>query len=147
MQYNFYMVLAPLAGVVAVLATIISWQRRKGKGFGSLTWLMLTICGFLLTNYLELITPTPDQTFFWVQMSYLFIPLIPLFWIRFALDYSGHRLLLQWEYFWVFCLVPAVTLLSAFEPSLQHLLWEEYSFKQVGTSYMVMYVSRHGVWF
>lgn len=147
MQYTIYLILAPLAGVFAILAAIISWQRRKGKGFGPLTWLMISITGFLFTNFFELITPRPDQTLFWVQVSYIFIPLIPLFWIRFALDYSGHYLLLQWKYFWVLCVVPAITTLCAFEPSLQYLLWKTYNFKQVGDNYLIMVVSEHGLWF
>jgi hypothetical protein len=97
-----------------------------------LTWLLVCICGFLLSNFLELITGTAQETFFWARVSYVFIPFIPVFWIRFALDYSGHRLFMQKKFFWALCLVPVVTILCAWAPSMQPLLWEEYVFEPVG---------------
>jgi PAS domain S-box-containing protein len=147
MQYTVYLILAPFAGIIALFSTVISWQRRKVSGFKSLTWLLVCVCGFLFCNILELITPTEQQTFLWVRLSYCFIPFLPIFWIRFALEYTGRDQLLDPQFFAILSIIPLVTFFSAVFPSMHYLLWREYRFESVGNGYMVMVVTKHGIWF
>ncbi|MCE1252442.1 MAG: hypothetical protein LWX83_02710, partial [Anaerolineae bacterium] len=100
MQYKIYLILAPIAGIISILSTIISWRRRKVTGFKSLTWILICVCGFLFCNYLELATPTEQETLLWAKLAYFFIPFFPVLWIRFAFEYTGRTFLLDRRGFW-----------------------------------------------
>jgi PAS domain S-box-containing protein len=147
MQYTVYLVLAPIAGVVSIASTIIAWRGRKVSGFISLIWLLICVTGFLVFNLLEFLTPTESATFFWARAAYLFVTFLPIFWIAFTLEYTGHLFWLKPSRFWVLCLIPLVTLICALYDPLLPLMWREYTFVNAGGSFLVLKVLHYGSWF
>jgi diguanylate cyclase (GGDEF)-like protein/PAS domain S-box-containing protein len=145
-QYTLYILLAPAAAAGSLAVAAYSWRSRTSPGAVPLTFYLLAVCGFLITNILELITITPQATLFWVQMEYIFITLLPVTWMAFAFQFSGQQRWLSGQRFWLFFIVPAVTILLVFSNNLHHLIWQGYTFKMVNMG-LTMRVGSYGTWF
>jgi PAS domain S-box-containing protein len=147
MQYTVYQVLAPIACVVAIGSTLIAWRGRKVSGFSSLIWLLVCVTGFLFTNLLEFLTPDQTATIFWARMQYIFVTFLPVFWIAFAFEYTGHIFWLKPSHFWVLCIIPILTLICVlYDPFLQY-IWRDFTFVKVGEYFLVLKVLKYGPWF
>ncbi len=147
MQYNVYLVLAPIAGVISIASVVLAWHGRKVTGFQSLIWLLLAVSGFLFSNPFELISPLPSGTFFWARASYLFVAFLPILWLAFTLEYTGHLFWLKLSRFWVFCLIPAATQVFVFYRPFLPLIWRAYTFDPPGGYFQVLKVLQYGPWF
>ena len=141
-QYILFLILSPVVTIVS-LGVILGLARRYPSRLTRLlTYLALTIAGWLVFNSLELVASSPEASVFWAKVSYAFITLTPVAWLAFALQYTGNVRWLQRDRFFIFFLVPAVVTLSAYTNELHQLLWREYIFTPV--SLFLAFSVEHG---
>lgn len=145
MQHLLFVILAPLASLVILLTLVYTWQRRNTNGAFPLMVYLLVVAGWLFANIIEVVAPVESATLFWAKFGYLFISIIPASWLAFALTYAGRRAWLVPSRFWVFFVIPLVTLLLALTTEMHGLIWSGYRFEQV--SGLLVMVVDHGPWF
>ena len=133
MQYTVFLILAPIAILVS-LAVVVSTRRYGGASeILALRWLAAGVIGWLLFDSLEVLASTPAMTLFWAKVSYLFIAGTPVCWLAFAMQYTfnGTRVWLRTPGFWLFLLMPSLTVLLLWVPQTTHLVWSEMTFVPV----------------
>lgn len=144
-QYTLFVVLAPLATVVALSVMGYARVRHTTPVTLALVWLMVAITGWLVFNTLELVSSIETMTVVWAKVSYLFITTTPVAWWAFALNYTGRTSWTEFPRFALFCVLPLLTTMLAWTNEAHHLLWTAYHFRPVG-GLLALHVD-HGIWF
>lgn len=147
LQYWIFLSLAPIAAAMVILIAGYAWLRPGSPLARSLAWYLLAVAGFLSANILELIEGTPDGAAFFARVEYLFIPLIPVLWLRFALFYIGRADWASPRRMWLFAILPVMTALLAWSNSLHGLVWAQHTYNALGESWGTFLVQRYGPWF
>jgi signal transduction histidine kinase len=144
---SVYYSIAPLV-VGALLSTgliVFAWRRRPAPGTISLIALMLAVTLWTIGYMLELATVDPDAKLIWATFKYAGIVVVPVFWLTFALEYTGQ---IQWvtRRTLLFLLItPALTLLLSLTNEAHHLMWNERSLIIVNSLSLLKVA--YGVWF
>jgi len=114
------------AGTTLVLA-YVAWRRRSVAGAGSLAGLLVAAAIWSAAYALELASPGLTAKILWAKVQYLGITSIPLFWVAFAVGYTGSDAGYKraWLVLALACVVPLVTLILAWAYPLQRLLWAD----------------------
>ena len=76
-----------LCGFLAVYA----WRHRGTPGARAYAGLALGECLLALAEILSMLSPTPELALFWFRVRFLALAVIPVFWLLFAVEYSGHK--------------------------------------------------------
>jgi PAS domain S-box-containing protein len=145
-EYTLFVVLAPLAAVVSLGAMVYIWRYRAAPGALALAALMLVVSGWLITNTFELVADTESSTLLGAKLTYLFIPLAPVTWLAFALQYTRRSIWLAPSRFAAFCLIPLVTSVLAQTNEMHGLIWKSYTFVSIN-NLLAMRVTGYGPWF
>ncbi len=66
-----------------------AWKRRNTPGAVPLFWLAVSTASWAIFNTMELASPDINQKVLFLNIEYIFIVSIPVFWVLLALDYSG----------------------------------------------------------
>jgi diguanylate cyclase (GGDEF)-like protein/PAS domain S-box-containing protein len=127
-QYQLFVALAPIALIISIFIAVYAWQHRQQAAAANLSVMMLLVIGYLITNSLELITPTPAETLFWAKAGYFFAPFIGVFWLGFSLDYTGKRKWLEANRFWPFFIIPTLGVILVQTNEWHHLIWTSTTF-------------------
>lgn len=111
-QFNPFLLIPFFSAVLTAYLAWFGWRRRPAAGAFEffLGMLAVTIWGF--GNALELGAVNLATKFFWLEVEYLGVLLLPASWLAFALKFTGHG---QW-------LTRRFTLFLAIEPILIFLL-------------------------
>lgn len=133
LQYTLFIVLAPLSAILSVgmLLYVRRYRASAAAEMSALTWLVVSLVGWLLLNTLELASPSESATVFWAKVSYPFIVSTPVAWLAFALQYIGRKRWLALSRFVWFCVVPAITAVLALTNQWHNLIWRQYEFVPV----------------
>lgn len=151
-QYTAFPYVAYGAAAIAILFLSYIYWRKPTRHTGWLMLLGFISSGWLITNTLELVSPSPQETLFWAKICYLFIPITPLLWFCFSYEYfhqnrhtesalwgrNGHRLMLL-------AAVPLITSGMALTNDWHGILWAQVNYIQV-QDMLAMKVT-HGPWF
>ena len=143
--FQFFLILSPFALVSSASILIYAWRQRSRPLARMLVWVVVPVCGYLITNTLELIAPTAAGTLFWARTGYLFAPVIGVVWLLFALEYTGKRGRLSRLGSWAIWIVPVVSNILVQTNDLHHLIWTQTVFSHHGT-FLALSVS-YGAWF
>ena len=108
-QYYLFLILAPIATAISGFAAVYTWRRRLAPGALMLSLSLMTSIGWIISNSFELISITYQANIFIAKFSYLFILSAPVFWLGFALHYTGKQKWLSYPRFLLFWLLPAIT--------------------------------------
>jgi PAS domain S-box-containing protein len=118
-----------LSGFLALYA----WRQRTVPGSRACVGFLLGEGLLALAEILSMLSPTPAQAMFWFKVRYLFLAAIPVFWLVFALEYSGRKYLLSKRLLAGMFIVPAISQIMLWSNNL-HGLWiqQEAGFHQNG---------------
>jgi PAS domain S-box-containing protein len=144
-QYTIFLVLAPLSAICTLAVVLLSWRYRTAPGARIFLWLMLIVAGWLICNTLELITLSEAQTLFWAKITYIFIALVAVTWLAFALQYTGRDWWLAPPRVFLLLIIPVITIILANTNDWHGLLWRETSYVAVPFA-LALRVS-YGPWF
>ncbi|NTU64619.1 MAG: PAS domain-containing protein, partial [Chloroflexi bacterium] len=145
-QYTFFVILAPLTAVACIGVVVYARWSYPSRETSALTWLTLLIVGWLVSNTLEVATSTEAATLFWAKVTYTFIALVAVAWFAFALIYAAHPRWLAPGRFWLFCVIPVITILLTWTNDTHHLVWASYRFIPVNNM-LAFNITVYGPWF
>jgi len=91
MQTMLYFTSILLTGALTGFLAAYAWRHRSVPGSRAYAGLALGECLLALAEILSILSPTPAQALFWFKVRYLFLAAIPVFWLLFALEYSGRQ--------------------------------------------------------
>lgn len=144
-QYHFFVFLAPISLLVSIGTGLYAWQFRHKPLGRSLALMMIPVCGYLITNTLELVDPSESGTLFWGKAGYLFAPTLAVMWFAFALDYTGRHHWLAPRRLWILFVIPVITMTLAMTNEWHHLIW--ISTKFIPRSGFLYFSVSYGAWF
>jgi diguanylate cyclase (GGDEF)-like protein len=144
-QYHLFVTLVPFALIFSISILIYARRQQSMPLAKKLFVMMIPVCGYLITNTLELVDPTEAGTLFWAKAGYLFAPTFGVVWLGFALEYIGRRNWFSKKSSWAIWIVPILTNIFVQTNDLHHLIWTQTVFTQRG-SFLSLSVS-YGPWF
>ena len=147
MPFNFppYSIVFFLGGALALFFASVYWKRYPAPGALQFT-LFLLFCGvWTLASGLESGAAITSTKFFWSKVEYVGAAFSGLFWLTFALDYTGSRWWRRLPYIALLWLFPLVTVILTWTNDLHHLVWTG-SHPAFGGSYFIL-IYEHGPWF
>ncbi len=149
MVYQITPYIYPLA-LAALLITWLStlvWRKRSAPGAKQLLILLLAISQWMLTYSLELLGADLSTKHFWAQVEYFGIVSLPVAWLYFALNFTGQERKIQ-QHRWRFALfiLPVLTLVMAWTPALQSLIWQSSTLDNSGLFLVMISQYGYGFW-
>ncbi len=140
----FALPLLAIAGLTAGIAVYaFSHQRQPGAiAFG---WLTIAMTAWGICYALEILAPTLPQKIIAGKLAYLGIVATPIFWLAFALEYTGHADWLTGAKRLGLLGISTITLALVFTNESHKLIWNEIGLDPQGFPSLV--VSSHGLWF
>jgi len=117
---NTYSILLIICGLITLYMCVRIFRRYEivVRWFG---FMMLGIAIWALSYGLELSSTSLEQMLFWINVEYLGIAFIPAFWLLFLLKFTGNDKWLNPKYFYMFMLLPVITLLMVWTNKYHHL--------------------------
>lgn len=108
-----YITLLYIGGTISLVVAVIGLARRprRGPGVGAFAGMLTSAATWSIAYALELGCDTLGEMLFWIRIEYLGIATCPVFWMLFALAYSGQTQWLKARPVTVFFLMPALTIL------------------------------------
>ena len=88
-QFEFFLTLAPLLAATVIIVAGYAWFQAHSPLSRTLTVYLVMVAGFLIAGILELVSISEEMVDLWVRIQYLFMPFIPVLWLRMALLYTG----------------------------------------------------------
>lgn len=88
---------------------------------------------YVATYAMELTSTGIGQVLFWNRVQYLVIPFIAPGWVLLAIHYTGRERDLNWFSLALLFLIPFITLIIRWTPSLAHLIYASTSVSKLGT--------------
>jgi len=79
-----------VTATISAAAGLFVWQRRPAVGAGTLALLMGAVATWSFLYAIEIASPTLAAKLFWAKWQYPAIVVIPVAWLAFALQFSGH---------------------------------------------------------
>jgi diguanylate cyclase (GGDEF)-like protein/PAS domain S-box-containing protein len=146
-QYYLFITLAPTAAFITIAAAIYAWRRRLVPGATMLMMDLLCITGWLLSDIGELIAPTVNASLASVKFSYLFIAVSPIFWLGFALQYTGKERWVSFRYFGFFWIFSIITFILAQTNEIHRMIWSTWKVDMVNEHLKMFTAGSYGPWF
>ncbi len=101
-----------------------AWLRRAEPGARPFLGLMVAFALYSTGHLVGLSTAHPQWRLLWENVQWMGSALVPLFWMTFALDYTGYDDLVTRRTVAVLAVVPAVTVLLTWTNPWHGLMWD-----------------------
>src|SRR5512138_1687846 len=98
-----------LTCVVSLTLALYARRHRETPGAGEFLWLSVSLFFLAAIEILSLFGRDAGQALFWFKARHVFTALIPVFFLRFALDYSRRKVWLSRRLWNALLLIPAIT--------------------------------------
>lgn len=110
---QFYVITSTLyifAMVLSVFLTIFVWRRRHVADVRYFLVSVILITIWYLAAVIAFFSPTPEFALFWkVKVKFFSVATIPVSFLVFVLNYTGHIRWLKTRYLVLLCVIPAIT--------------------------------------
>lgn len=144
-QYTVFVFVAPLSALFTLGVLLYAQLTYPSRETRLLSWLTISIMGWLVCNSLEVIMSSESSTLFWAKITYVFIATTPLAWLAFALRYAGLEHWLSWKRLAALAAIPLATILLALTNDWHMFLWRGYHYIPVGN--LLAFKIDRGPWF
>lgn len=145
-RFHTHLVLSAVAVPITMAVTYAAWKRRRTPVILSFFLLMLVCSVWAVSSFLTSVAPSePLAVFFELRLRMAAVSLLPVFFLLFALDYSGYRTWLRPGRLALLLAVPLVTQILLWTP-LHPLFIEATELHRLG-SFLVRQRARFGPWF
>ncbi len=78
-----------ITAISAFVLAVYAWRRKTVPGSRAFAWLELTVFLLAVTEALSMLSGSPSQALIWFRLRYTASAALAIFWIMFALGYSG----------------------------------------------------------
>jgi PAS domain S-box-containing protein len=130
--------------LVSFFVTFLAWQRRSEKGAKELAYLMFSAGVWSFLILLETNSATMVDKIFWSKLAYLGALSTPLFYLIFALRFTGKDKFISLRNILLLFVIPAIVLILTFTNEQHKLIWSGFSAISAETNMMEYY---HGIGF
>jgi PAS domain S-box-containing protein len=120
-QYTPYIFPLLLAAGISAILTISAWQHRQQAGTRPFMLLTAAVTFWSLSYVVQLSHTGLATKLFWTNLQYLGITAVPVAWLLFALQYTGHERWINRRTLILLAIEPLLTLLVAFTNPQHHL--------------------------
>lgn len=145
-QYDFFVAIAPITALAVIGLISYAQVRFPSRETRSLTWLMLSVSGWLIFNTIELAAPSVGATLLFAKITYIFIALTAVAWFTFSLRYAGQERWLEPRHILLLLVVPVIIILLAWTNDSHRLIWQEMEFIPKGKM-LAASVQKYGLFF
>ncbi|WP_251327984.1 histidine kinase N-terminal 7TM domain-containing protein [Haloplanus pelagicus] len=108
---------------VGTAATILAWRQRPKPGATPLVGLLLGQSWWSTCIIFRIQATTLDSTLLWMDLGWIGVVVIPVAWVLFSLEYTGHDQYVRPRYVALLGVVPAVTVVLALTGQYHDLLY------------------------
>jgi len=144
-QYTTFIIIAPISALFTLAVLLYAQVTYPSRETRLLSWLTVSIMGWLVFNSLEVIASSESSTLLWAKITYVFIAATPLAWLAFALRYAEQERWLVWKRFTALSIIPALTIAFALTNDWHLFLWRGYHYIPVGD--LLAFKIDRGPWF
>ena len=151
LSFNPVVIPLAVAAIISSAIAIFGLKRRQTTGALPLTLLTFSIAAWTTAYMLEISAIHISTKVFWAKIQYLPIPAVPLFWLVFALEYTGKWERLDTKKLILLSVMPVLTVIVALtnysggSTNGHHLIWNTIELAENGT-FSALHLG-HGVWF
>jgi len=141
---NSYSIILIICGLITLYMCIRIFRRYEVvvRWFG---FMMLGIAIWALSYGLELSSTSLEQMLFWINVEYLGISFLPVFWLFFLLKFTGNDKWLNPKYLYSFLIVPFITLLMVWTNKYHYFYYRSVSLDNSGDFPLLSLVT--GPWY
>jgi PAS domain-containing protein len=134
LDYTAFLILAPFMAIAVLGATVLVWRRRRNPGVRFLLVFAVGAFGYLVFNSLELLSATREWTLFWAKGEHVWAVLMPVFWLLFVFDFTGHRDWIRPLFIFPLIVPGIIDVVLTYTNKFHHLIWTNERFFPVGAS-------------
>ena len=116
-----------LSGTMTAGLAIFAWRQGSVPGRNPLIGLLVTVTVWTLGYGFGLLTTDPDLRLLWGILQWLVIPFVPVFWLLFALAYTGWDEYVTLKTTVLLSILPAGTTVMALTNGWFGLMWNNYT--------------------
>jgi PAS domain S-box-containing protein len=109
--------------MVGVSASILAWRARPEPGSTPLVFLLVGQCWWSVTILFRLNATSLGGEVFWLHLSWLGTVVIPVAWLFFCLEYTGHHEYVQPRYVILASVIPVLTAAISLTNQYHYLLY------------------------
>jgi PAS domain S-box-containing protein len=128
LQYSPYILPLLLVAAISIIVDLLIWWRQRSAGSTFLSLLMLAVAAWALAYSLELLVVPLNAKLFWAQVQYLVIPVTPVLWLAFVLQYTGYDQWISRRNLLVLLILPFITTIFAWTNGMHGLIWSSASY-------------------
>jgi len=118
----FYFPAVVITLVIAGVLAWIAWQHPPLPGVHAFALMGLDVLLMAMIEILSMISPQQDQALFWFNVRSLFISILPVLYVIFAVRYHGHGAWFSPRVLAALFVIPVITQLVIWVPAW-HSLW------------------------
>ena len=133
-----------LSAVYAGVGLLIR-GRRPNLAITLFAWMMFSIAVWSFGYGLELLAPGLSEKLFWAKVEIFGIASVSVFLVSFSAAYTGRSNLLTTRNRVLFWVIPSITILAAWLPPYDSLIWETTRIGSYGT--LTFLAADFGTWF
>ncbi len=133
-----------ITAIISLQLVFTVYKMQKIRGRIPFIWMMALSAFWSFVLSFESAAPTVTEKVILSQFEYFANMGIPLMFLLFVLSYNFDDSSRLKRYFWLFCIVPAATILIVFTNEYHHLLWTGFSWSTNGNNILVYH---HGLVF
>ena len=146
-QYSLFILLSPFASAMMIATSVYCFRHQNLPTAKPLGLTTLFEAVYIISNALELASPTESGTLFFAKLCYVCISMITIYWLAFALAFSRQDGKWRSKYFYALWLIPFCAVVLVFTNSYHHLIWNSYEFFRVSHGFLYMKVTSYGSFF
>lgn len=148
-ETSLYFPVVAITLVITGVLAWIAWLHPPRAGVRAFALMGLDVFLMAMVEIFSMISPQQEQARFWFRVRALFISLIPVLYVIFALRYHGHSPWLSRRVLAVLFVIPAITQVVIWVPALQQ-LWaiKDILFIHTGTFWVALDATLDpGIWY
>jgi PAS domain S-box-containing protein len=126
-----------VTAIISLQLVIAVYRIQPIRGRIPFLWMMIFAFAWSMILMFESAAPTIPAKVFWSESEYLCNMGIPLFFLRFILAYNLTYKSWIERNFWIFFIIPALTLLLVLTNNYHHLIWTGFTWSPAGYNILI----------
>lgn len=131
--------------IIGLSGALLAWRERPTPGAVPLAALLAGQCWWSICLFFQISASTLADKVVWVNISWVGVVLIPVAWLFFCLDYSGHSEYLRYRYVGMASVIPAITVVLSLTDPYHNFLYLDSTL--VSQQLVIVLDRTPGVWY
>ena len=141
---NYIMPIHIITAIICFVIIFLVYKMKDTPGRMSFILMLILAAEWALSLAFEAVAPTMHLKIFFSKCEYIGNMFVAVFYLQFTVAYTGKLSKVFSKYFYVFFIIPIITLLLAFTNEYHNILWTGFEWSPDGNNILIYY---HGFWF